>query len=185
MQVTIDEKDAQRRAELADQNMRMQSLIDAAVNTKEEYLQLYIKESKLRKALHNKIIDMQGNIRVICRVRPILEVEKRNAGDGADVTSFGLTSEEIFIHRDIHSKQKFEFDHVFQSKSNQIDVFNAVQPLCVSVLDGYNVCIFACKMLFPLYCKLLSNINCYDGLIYYRWSNWQWENVYHGGWKQC
>ena len=27
-----------------------------------------------------------------------------------------------------------------------LQVFDAIQPLCVSVLDGYNVCIFACKI---------------------------------------
>jgi kinesin family protein C2/C3 len=32
---------------------------------------------------------------------------------------------------------------VFPQNSSQEEVFEAVQPLCVSVLDGYNVCIFA------------------------------------------
>ena len=37
----------------------------------------------------------------------------------------------------------YEYDHVFPQSSSQEEVFEAVQPLCVSVLDGYNVCIFA------------------------------------------
>ena len=32
---------------------------------------------------------------------------------------------------------------MFPQTSSQEEVFEAVQPLCVSVLDGYNVCIFA------------------------------------------
>lgn len=44
-----------------------------------------IKERKLRKKLHNQLIDIQGNIRVICRVRPVLEVERRS-GQDIDVT---------------------------------------------------------------------------------------------------
>ena len=32
---------------------------------------------------------------------------------------------------------------MFGQLSTQQEVFDLVQPLCVSVLDGYNVCIFA------------------------------------------
>jgi kinesin family protein C2/C3 len=37
----------------------------------------------------------------------------------------------------------FEFDKTFAPESTQAQVFEAVQPLVISVLDGYNVCIFA------------------------------------------
>jgi kinesin family protein C2/C3 len=40
-------------------------------------------------------------------------------------------------------KTRYEYDRVFAQTSSQEEVFEAVQPLCVSVLDGYNVCIFA------------------------------------------
>jgi hypothetical protein len=53
--------------------------------------------------------------------------------------------DELFIQRDPHEKKtKYEYDRVFPPHSSQLEVFEAVQPLCVSVLDGYNVCIFAC-----------------------------------------
>lgn len=88
-------------------------------------------------------MDIQGNIRVLCRVRPILEVELRN-GDGESTTEIP-NDEEIVIRRDAATKNKFEFDRIFDMSSSQESVFEAVQPLIVSVLDGYNVCIFACK----------------------------------------
>lgn len=47
------------------------------------------------------------------------------------------------LQRDSQTKTKYEFDRVFGQNSTQEEVFEAVQPLCVSVLDGYNVCIFA------------------------------------------
>ena len=35
------------------------------------------------------------------------------------------------------------FPPFFRSFVSQSTVFDAVQPLCLSVLDGYNVCVFA------------------------------------------
>jgi hypothetical protein len=52
----------------------------------------------MRKKIHNKLLDIQGNIRVICRVRPILEVERRS-GEDVDVTEVP-TEEELFVQRD-------------------------------------------------------------------------------------
>ena len=34
-------------------------------------------------------------------------------------------------------------DYVFTPKSTQIDVYNEAHDLITSVIDGYNVCIFA------------------------------------------
>lgn len=45
--------------------------------------------------------------------------------------------------RDKHVPKKFEFERVFTPQMGQGDVFDAVGPLCTSVMDGYNVCIFA------------------------------------------
>ena len=39
--------------------------------------------------------------------------------------------------------KKFEFEKIFTPQMGQSDVFDAVGPLCTSVMDGYNVCIFA------------------------------------------
>mmetsp|Transcript_5197 Transcript_5197/g.7991 ORF Transcript_5197/g.7991 Transcript_5197/m.7991 type:complete len:924 (+) Transcript_5197:113-2884(+) len=134
-------KDAERDAALEALRVEMQSLVDSAYVARDEYLALYTKENKARKAIHNKLMEIQGNIRVICRVRPILEVEHKS-GEDVDVTEI-LSDEDIVIHRDLSTKNRFEFDRVFAPLSRQEEVFEAVQPLVVSVLDGYNVCIFA------------------------------------------
>ena len=60
---------------------------------------------------------------------------------------------------------RFEFDRVLAPGTAQEVVFEAVQPLIVSVLDGYNVCIFACE--FTLCFPLPSPS--------WRWSNWFWK----------
>jgi len=138
-----DRKEAEKQSELRSMKDSCDELVKTANADKEEYFQLYKKESGLRKAIHNKLIDIQGNIRVICRVRPVLAIERKRDGSRADVTGFFPSGEEISIQRDEYTKQKFEYDRVFPPGSTQTDVFNEVQPLCVSVLDGYNVCMFA------------------------------------------
>jgi hypothetical protein len=57
-----------------------------------------LQERKLRKKIHNRLLEIQGNIRVICRVRPILEVERRS-GEDVDVTEVP-SEEELYVQRD-------------------------------------------------------------------------------------
>ena len=56
-----------------------------------------LQENKLRRSIHNKLLEIQGNIRVICRVRPVLDMEKK-IGEVTDITE--ITSEVIHV---IHS----------------------------------------------------------------------------------
>ena len=56
--------------------------------------------------IHNRLLELQGNIRVMCRVRPVLEVERRM---GADVDVTEIPNEDtIIIHRDIATKNRHE-----------------------------------------------------------------------------
>ncbi len=81
-----------------------------------------------------------------CRVRPILDMERRKAGPGqdVDVTSFPA-EDEIVVKQDDTGMlaKRFEFDRVFTPASTQVEVYNEVHPLVISAMDGYNVCIFA------------------------------------------
>eukprot|EP00903_Cladosiphon_okamuranus_P018576 g17099.t1 len=127
----------------------MEAEIEAAKVARDEANALYAKENRGRKAIHNKLMELQGNIRVLARVRPMLEVELKSGKD-ADVTSFPA-DEDIVIKkpkegargREEITETHFEFDRVFKPDSSQEGVFEAVSPLIISVLDGYNVCIFA------------------------------------------
>lgn len=89
-------------------------------------------------------MDLRGNIRVFCRVRPPLSME----GDRAlstwnylDEQSLELVNFDIKTNK--QSRNEFGFDHVFHQNSAQEDIFMNVSPLIQSALDGYNVCIFA------------------------------------------
>ena len=95
----------------------------------DKFVEKYNRENLLRKKVHNRLLELQGNIRVICRVRPVLEQEKKHAGADVDVTEIP-SKQDIIITRDELSKTKFEYDRVFDPGATQAQVFEAVQPLC-------------------------------------------------------
>lgn len=88
-------------------------------------------------------MDLRGNIRVFCRVRPPLpsEIDRSLcAWNYLDETSVELVKVE---HNGKVFKNEFSFDNIFHQNSTQDDIFMSVSPLIQSALDGYNVCIFA------------------------------------------
>ena len=98
----------------------------------------YKRECRLRKQLYNQLMELRGNIRVYCRVRPISAAEM---ADGADSVRFPQDDEITVLAE--RGPKSFEFDRVFSPESSQTQVFEDTAPLIASVLDGYNVCIFA------------------------------------------
>ncbi|CAL9116197.1 unnamed protein product [Musa acuminata var. zebrina] len=107
---------------------------------------LILEAEKLRKKLHNTILELKGNIRVFCRVRPVLPDNDSSGTDGA-VVSYPTSMETAGRGIDLmHSTQKysFTFDKVFNHEASQEDVFFEISQLVQSALDGYKVvCIFA------------------------------------------
>uniref|UniRef100_A0A183S9K3 Kinesin-like protein n=1 Tax=Schistocephalus solidus TaxID=70667 RepID=A0A183S9K3_SCHSO len=80
---------------------------------------------------------MAENIKVICRVRPLNESEK--ARDDKFVLSFPGDN-----NQSINLGKTFTFDRVFQPKSLQAELYEAVaKPIVAEVLNGYNGTIFA------------------------------------------
>jgi kinesin family protein C1 len=117
-----------------------------------EALELKIREDeKLRKQLHNTIQELKGNIRVFCRVRPLLPQEEQSNGSydhlkfpDEDQKLIGITQYGESAEGKSKVKwQEFSFDRVFQPQSRQEDVFEEISQLVQSACDGYNVCIFA------------------------------------------
>jgi hypothetical protein len=120
-----------------------QRLVEVANQEKEQALELYAQENRKRKAVHNKLLELQGNIRVLCRVRPMLAVEKASGEGGAkEVTEYPSPEDLLVTREDKGSRNKmaFEFDRVFAPGSSQAEVFEAVAPIVTSVMDGYSVC---------------------------------------------
>ncbi|XP_058848757.1 kinesin-like protein KIFC3 isoform X6 [Acipenser ruthenus] len=110
--------------------------------TNQDLLSKYKREMMLRKKCHNELVKLKGNIRVFCRVRPLAKED----GDGPDSKNVVTFDPEDDALMSIWHKGKpiaFELDKVFPPQATQGDVFQEVQSLITSCIDGYNVCIFA------------------------------------------
>ncbi|XLT87834.1 hypothetical protein HN873_009587 [Arachis hypogaea] len=88
-----------------------------------------VEGEKLRKKLHNTILELKGNIRVFCRVRPLLPDD----GTGTDMVVSYPTSTES-LGRGIElvqngQKYPFTFDKVFHHDASQNDVFLEISQL--------------------------------------------------------
>ncbi|CAL5029856.1 unnamed protein product [Urochloa decumbens] len=105
-----------------------------------------VEGDELRKKLHNTILELKGNIRVFCRVRPLLRLDgDSNGPEGASI-SFPTSVESNGRAIDLMNqgqKLSFSYDKVFDPNASQGDVFVEISQLVQSALDGYKVCIFA------------------------------------------
>jgi kinesin family protein C1 len=112
----------------------------------------------VRRALHNQVQELKGNIRVFCRVRPINQhsgesVDAAETGAGKDhsepllrVARAGESAGRALAVAPPGKKEKptrFAFDRVFGGDAGQEEVFEDIAHLVQSALDGYKVCIFA------------------------------------------
>ncbi|XP_022717521.1 kinesin-like protein KIN-14Q [Durio zibethinus] len=102
----------------------------------------FIKGAKERKELYNKVLELKGNIRVFCRCRP-LNYEEIAAGASMAIDFESAKDGELTVVSNGAPKKTFKFDAVFGPQAEQADVFQDTAPFATSVLDGYNVCIFA------------------------------------------
>ncbi|NXE84032.1 KIFC3 protein, partial [Cochlearius cochlearius] len=116
--------------------------IEDVHSTNRELLRKYRRELQLRKKCHNELVRLKGNIRVFGRVRPITKEDGEGA-EAANAVTFDADDDAV-LHLLHKGKQvSFELDKVFPPQASQEEVFQEVQALVTSCIDGYNVCIFA------------------------------------------
>ncbi len=135
-----------------------------------ELLQKILLQEQVRRSLHNKVMQLSGNIRVYIRVRPRLPSEASKSDEQTfsfpsvydncaqasspsankpeeDLTKKFIVATEPFKDRgglsQRRKKLKFGFDNVFSPNDGQEDIWKATEPLVQSAVDGYNVCLFA------------------------------------------
>lgn len=95
-------------------------------------------EQRKRRRLQNKLIELQGNIRVFARVRPLSASEQ---SEGSCI-EFPCENTLALTHGGAEAKA-YEFDKVYPPVTTQEEVFKDVAPFVQSAVDGYNICVFA------------------------------------------
>jgi len=110
-----------------------------------------------RREMHAVMQTLRGNVRVVCRVRPLLgkEVEIAAAEGIPEAGPLKFPARKpwegnrdpiVLAPLDATSKRdqkNFLFDRVFQIGTSQEQVFGEISKLVQSAIDGFNVCIFA------------------------------------------
>ncbi|TYI41660.1 hypothetical protein ES332_A01G041500v1 [Gossypium tomentosum] len=128
--------------DINDFGTKIQSRINQQADLHEDLKTKYLKGAKERKELYNKVLELKGNIRVFCRCRP-LNSEEIAAGASLAIDFESVKDGELTVISNGAPKKTFRFDAVFGPQAEQADVFQDTAPFATSVLDGYNVCIFA------------------------------------------
>ncbi|KAL0967810.1 hypothetical protein UPYG_G00257390 [Umbra pygmaea] len=131
----------------------LKAQMEALEHTLQEEKERSKTERERRKILHNTLVELRGNIRVHCRVRPVLPFD---VGQGSTLALGPSTTEEVVqaVNDDTvvvncarmgnpGLNKMFEFERVHGPEDSQDAVFEEVKPLLTSLLDGYNVCIMA------------------------------------------
>ena len=103
----------------------------------------YAEEATKRRKIHNKLMEIQGNIRVFCRVRPQNEMESKQGDDMAAICCTFPIGDDIIVEQSAELSHRFEFDRCFKPDSKQEEVYLEVDGTITSCMDGYDVCIFA------------------------------------------
>ncbi|KAL7875315.1 hypothetical protein SRHO_G00062850 [Serrasalmus rhombeus] len=120
--------------------------ISAAINEMSEankdLLEKYRKEVALRRKYHEQLVELKGNIRVLCRVKPVLKEDEHEEGQAVVVTTDPHNESALTVLSKGKAKT-FELDKVFHPQATQEEVFQEIEPLITSCIDGYHVCIFA------------------------------------------
>lgn len=93
-------------------------------------------ESATRRKLLHEVQDLRGAVRVYCRPR----LNPPNVQGMLSIPS----QETLLLHPfEDESPMSFKFDRVFSPDVHQREVYNEIEELCLSVLDGYKICLMA------------------------------------------
>uniref|UniRef100_A0A1A8CZ41 Kinesin-like protein n=1 Tax=Nothobranchius kadleci TaxID=1051664 RepID=A0A1A8CZ41_NOTKA len=145
MKLSVQESTVTRlQTSLSNAQEEVRTLKETVVEQKDE---LHAGEME-RRRLHNMIQELKGNIRVFCRVRPLVDGGMSShiqlaPSDNKSITLAKTEESHTGKSADTHKNYHFSFDQVFGPHASQQQIFEEISLLVQSALDGYNVCCFA------------------------------------------
>ncbi|KAL1527776.1 hypothetical protein AB1Y20_009161 [Prymnesium parvum] len=121
-------------AQIAEQYLRaaMERAVSAVEPARLEAVRKWQNERKHRQQLQDQLQELKGSIRVLCRMRPATTSEGAAVANVTSDTTLSLSQP----GKD--DRKNFTFDHVFGSACDQASVFEEVEPVIHSVLNGFN-----------------------------------------------
>ena len=127
---------------MSQEEILSQKLKDQQLQTYSKYLETKVIElTKSAEELHSRIFKMQGNIRVLCRVRPLTQNEL--ARPNFNVTALdNLINFKEFNCIEFNGSP-YEFDRIMGPSVTQEECYREVEPMIDAVMGGCRVCIFA------------------------------------------
>jgi len=102
-----------------------------------------MENKKTLKKLNERVVELQGNIRVFCRLRPLSTEEQRELDADPDSPDLRTAIQYLDDDKMLFHGAMYEYDHVFVPDTAQEEVFLEVQSAVSSSINGYRVCIFA------------------------------------------
>ncbi|XP_067338107.1 kinesin-like protein KIF25 [Channa argus] len=147
----VEEANSALKDYKGDEVQDLQARVEALERTLEEEKERCRAERQRRKELHNILVELRGNIRVHCRVRPVLPFDYIQFPESGPAPSeevvYAISDDTVVVNSSktgmpVQNKI-FEFERVHGPDDTQDAVFEDVKPLLTSLLDGYNVCIMA------------------------------------------
>ncbi|XP_067094939.1 kinesin-like protein KIFC3 [Osmerus mordax] len=129
-------------AAITDAKKQISAAMSEMSEANKDLLEKYRKEVALRRKYHEQLVELKGNIRVLCRVKPVLKEDQHEEGQSVVVTTDPLNESALTVMNKGKGRI-FELDKVFHPQATQEEVFQEIEPLVTSCIDGYHVCIFA------------------------------------------
>nr|XP_056710578.1 kinesin-like protein KIFC2 [Euleptes europaea] len=129
-------------AALGEARQQMCSALDEATQANQSLQGRYQREMLLHKKCQDQLLELKGNIRVLCRLKPLTSMEQQEGEVGATVDADPADNGCVMACYK-GKERSFKLDKVFLPQATQEEVFQEIEPLVMSCLNGYNVCIFA------------------------------------------
>ncbi|KAM3841010.1 kinesin-like protein KIFC2 [Vipera latastei] len=133
------------KAAMEEAKLQMFSVIRAVAQGSHALQERYQREVQLRKKYQDQLLELKGNIRVLCRLKPLTEEEQQQQGGAQGAPGVEASpAEDGYVTACYKGKEhRFRLDKVFLPCATQEEVFLEIEPVVLSCLQGYNVCIFA------------------------------------------